>query len=155
MYKNIDYNLLEKKDIQRLKNAFKWELHFKYHNVQKKWVSREFYVDSIEKCINNDDIYKYYYSSFLFWINKQWTNFPMYIYSINLDVPGEWKKLAKWTDGLNAPGKTEIIIGKKGKKLILKTTDLYFRLYMFRNYLGIECEYMVDYILMINEKYGI
>lgn len=154
-YKNIDYKLLDKKELQRLKDAFKWEIHFKYHNLKKKWVSREFYIDSSEKCIEHSDIYNYYYTTFLFWINKQWTNFPMYIYTINLDTPPEWKKLAKWSDGLNAPGKTSIIMETKGKSIKLKTVDLYFRLFMFRNYLGIECEYMTDYLLIINKKYGI
>jgi len=154
-YKNIDYSLLDKRDLKRLKAAFKWEMHFKYHNLKKKWVSREFYIDSLEKEVDHDEIYKYYYTTLLFWLNKQWTNFPMYIYTVKLDVPAEWKKLNKWTDGLNAPGKTEIIIGKKGKRLILKTVDLYYRLYMFRNYLGLECEYMTDYLKIIDEKYGI
>jgi len=148
---NVDYDLMDKRDKEKLKLAFSWEYHFKFLNIEKIWVSREFYIDSIQQEVNSEYLYKQYYPILLFYLNKQLTNFSMYLYTKNLDIASEFKKLAKWVLGVNAPGKV-LIIKSREPKLETIVVDLYYRLYMFRTYLGIENDYMIEYIDIINKK---
>lgn len=151
-FTNIDYDLLSKRDIEKLKLAFSWDYHFKFLNIEKIWVSREFYIDSIRQEVNSDYLYNQYYPVLLFFLNKQLINFSMYLYTKNLDIAPEFKKVAKWVLGINAPGKVLIIKSQK-PKLETISVDLYYRLYMFRNYLGIENDYMIEYIDIINKDF--
>lgn len=125
-----------------------------YNEEFGKKINRELYFPSIKREVSFEELFRYYQYALKFLFAKQSKNFSMHDYTINLDCPREIKKLCKWMVGRNAPG---IIFVPDNpnvpiREAKMKPSELYYRIYRIRNYIGMDADYMKKFIKLIEEN---
>jgi hypothetical protein len=143
-----------KEEKEELFEMYKFENHFRYVQELKSFVSKELYIPSLNKELPMEELLKYYEYIVIFWMAKQTKNFPMYDYTVNIDMPIEFKIVAKWTSGRNAPGKINVPTNTNVPRRDSGTrnADIYYRIFRFKEYIGVDTDYMLQFLNRINKN---
>jgi len=150
----IEWKKINEEEKEKVFEYYQWNNHFKFIQELNINVSKEMYIPSINKEVKKEELYEWYKIVLLFWLSKQTKNFSMHSYTINIDYPLEFKIMSKWTVGRNAPGQISVSTDTSVNRRDARTriSDIYYRLYHFKEFLGVECDYMISFLDRINKK---
>ena len=145
---------MDENEKERIFDFYCWDNHFKFIQELGKSISKEMYIPSINKEVSKEELLKGYEVVLLFWMAKQTKNFSMHDYTVNLNVPLEFKIMSKWVAGRNAPASINVSTNPNVPRREARTriSEIYYRIYHFKEYLNLDTDYMIAFLDRINKK---